>query len=210
VTSGTDFVLVVWFKSGVIYQLAKVVRTMEFNTNNLVSVLNALMSANVRYEMNGMVGKVRNLSGTEPDEIRQLDCSGFVEYVIFKSTIHNVNMPSGSRRQRSFIERDHTEIDYASHAPLLDNTVRIGFRDAEHEGRGKERHRTKAGHVWLVLNGVSFECTSRGGRTQGPKCFNWNIRTEQADHFFTLGSAPNFAARYAFLALQQNGFSWLE
>jgi hypothetical protein len=81
---------------------------MEFNTSNLVRVLNALMDADIKYEMNGMVGKVRNLAGTEPDEIHQLDCSGFVEYVIFKSTVHNVNMPSGSRRQRSFIERGHT------------------------------------------------------------------------------------------------------
>ncbi|MEJ6708371.1 MAG: hypothetical protein QNK92_06165 [Amylibacter sp.] len=183
---------------------------MEFNTSNLVSVLNALMGADIRYEMNRMVGKVRNLAGTESDRIRQLDCSGFVEYVIFKSTVHNVNMPSGSRRQRSFFEQGHTEVDYASNAPLIDNTVRVGFRDAEHEGHGKERHRTKAGHVWLVVNGTTFESTSRGGRRKGPKCFAWSARTKQAEHFFTLGPAPNFAASYAFLALQKNGFSWLE
>ncbi|MCP5072564.1 MAG: hypothetical protein GY947_04620 [Rhodobacteraceae bacterium] len=176
---------------------------MDFSTENLVSVLGDLMTMNIRYEMNGMVGKVRNLAGTSTSEIRQLDCSGFVEYVIYQTTIHHHNIPSGSRRQRNFIERDHDEVDYNANASLLDEMVRIGFRDAVWEGSGDNRRRTGVGHVWLVINGITFESTSRNGRNQGPKSFSWETRVDDADHFFTLGRAPNFRMAYMLRAITE-------
>ncbi|MCP5086867.1 MAG: hypothetical protein GY952_08715 [Rhodobacteraceae bacterium] len=179
---------------------------MDFSTDTLVSVLGDLMTMDIRYEMNGMVGKVRNLAGTSPSQIRQLDCSGFVEYVIYRTTLHNHNLPSGSRRQRNFIERDHGEVDYSANASLLDNMVRIGFRDAVWSGRGEDRRRTGVGHVWLVINGITFESTSRGGRTQGPKSFAWDTRVDDADHFFTLGRAPEFRMKYMLRAITEERY----
>lgn len=55
---------------------------MQFDTIRLASVLDELLNATIRYEMRGNVGKVRPLSKSV-SQISQLDCSGFVEYVIY-------------------------------------------------------------------------------------------------------------------------------
>ena len=71
--------------------------------------------------------------------------------------------------------------------------VRIAFRDAVWEGEGGSRKRTKEGHVWLVINGLTYESTSKRGRAQGPKSFDWSTRTLSAHHCYSLGAAPHFA-----------------
>lgn len=166
---------------------------MNFVTGELVRILNELLAASIRYEMSGMVGKVRNLAGTEPSDISQLDCSGFVEYVIYKTSEHNENLPSGSRRQRDEIANSYAEIDYATAAPMIDNTVRIGFRDAVWTTVNAIRRRSQVGHVWLVINGRTYESTSRINRNKGPKSLLWSERSDDADHFYTLGPSPSFA-----------------
>ena len=92
---------------------------MQFDTLRLATVLDELLSSNIRYEMNGLVGKARPLS--QPvSSLSQLDCSGFVEYVIYHGTTDNVNLPSGSVTQRTRIARDasHTPAEYLKHAEL--------------------------------------------------------------------------------------------
>ncbi len=165
---------------------------MEFSTTELVSRLAKLFAANIRYEMSGMVGKVRPIT-RDPADIGQLDCSGFVEYVIYHTTTNRHDIPAGSRRQWSwFRDNGYAEVDYPTFAPRNDDVVRIGFRAAEH-GRNDEgeRVRTKAGHVWLVINGSTYESTTRG-RNNGVSSLNWDARTDQADAFYTLGSASGF------------------
>lgn len=175
---------------------------MQFDANKLVTVLDKLLSSSIRYEMRGMVGKARPLTKSVSD-IRQLDCSGFVEYVIYHGTTDNVNLPSGSVTQRSKIASDasHTVADYLKEAELRDDIVRIGFRDTiakrDETGavmRDSAGHSLKdqVGHVWLVINGSTYESTSKGGRGKGPKSLKWDERKSDADHFYKLGAAPGF------------------
>lgn len=175
---------------------------MQFNTIKLATVLDDLLASSIRYEMRGMVGKVKPLTKSV-SEISQLDCSGFVEYVIFQSTVDNVNLPSGSVTQRTKIASDgsHTRADYLKDAELRDDVVRIGFRDTiakrDEDGnlvrnsRGNVEKK-QVGHVWLVINGKTYESTSKGGRDKGPKSLKWDERKGDADHFYKLGAAPGF------------------
>ncbi len=185
---------------------------MQFDANKLATVLDKLLASSIRYEMRGMVGKVRPLSKSVSD-IQQLDCSGFVEYVIYHGTTDNVNLPSGSVTQRSKIASDasHTVATYAKDAELRDDIVRIGFRKTivkrDEDGdivRNASGNAVKdqVGHVWLVINGRTYESTSKGGRGKGPKSLKWDERTSDADHFYKLGAAPGFG-------LIQMG-NWLE
>ncbi len=165
---------------------------MEFNAMTLTSLLRDLLAAPIRYEMRGMVGKVRPIT-TPPSGIHQMDCSGFFEYVIYHATTGHHDLPAGSRRQWSWLrDNGYAEVDYRTFAPRLDDVVRAGFRAAEH-GRNAagERVRTRAGHVWLVINGATFESTTRGGNN-GPSSLHWEARVDEADAFFTLGPAPAF------------------
>jgi len=175
---------------------------MQFDTIKLATVLDELLRSNIRYEMNGLVGKARPLTQSV-SELSQLDCSGFVEYVIYQGTTENVNLPSGSVTQRTRIARNasHTPADYLKHAELRDDVVRIGFRrtiarrdengDVVRDARGRSE-KTQVGHVWLVINGKTYESTSKGGRDKGPKSLAWDMRKSDADHFYTLGDAPGF------------------
>ena len=167
---------------------------MQFDTLRLATVLDELLSSNIRYEMNGLVGKARPLS--QPvSSLSQLDCSGFVEYVIYHGTTDNVNLPSGSVTQRTRIARDasHTPAEYLKHAELRDDVVRIGFRRTiSRRNEDGVRVKTQVGHVWLVINGKTYESTSKGGRDKGPKSLKWDDRISDADFFFKLGDAPGF------------------
>lgn len=178
---------------------------MQFDTNKLVQVLDDLLNASIRYEMRGMVGKVRPLT-TSVSSIRQLDCSGFVEYVIYHGTTDHVNLPSGSVTQRQKIASDASHIaeDYLKHAELRDDIVRIGFRNtvAKRDSSGAvirdsagNSLKDQVGHVWLVINGRTYESTSKGGRAKGPKSLGWDERTSDADHFYKLGAAPRFGLK---------------
>lgn len=187
---------------------------MQFDTIRLASVLDELLNATIRYEMRGNVGKVRPLSKSV-SQISQLDCSGFVEYVIYQGTSDNVNLPSGSWNQKDKIASDasHVTADYPTEAELRDDVVRIGFRRTiiakDDDGKivrtasGRPK-KAQVGHVWLVINGRTYESTSRGGRSKGPKSLKWDARTSDADFFYKLGPAPGFGlAQLGILASQR-------
>ncbi len=161
---------------------------MEFDSGQLVDPLTRMMAAGIRYEMNGMIGKARPLS-KEPEEVRQLDCSGFFEYVLYRTTRQHLNLPAGSRRQRSWLQNEgYRDIEYSAGAPMIDNIVRVGFRDGARDADG---NRTKVGHVWLVINGNTYEASSRRS-VGGVGSIRWSERTDHADHCFELGAAPLF------------------
>ena len=68
-----------------------------------------------------------------------------------------------------------------AHAAEDDDVVRIGFRDRTAE---------KIRHVWLLINGFTYESTTKR-RRNGPTCFRWDVRSEEASNCFVLGNAPN-------------------
>ena len=49
------------------------------------------------------------------------------------------------------------------------------------------------GHVWLTINGKTYECTTKYGNN-GPASFPFSARTNDVDAYYLLGSAPGFGA----------------
>lgn len=155
---------------------------MDINANAFLSTFNSLRDGHVRYEIGQGLGKVRRLSNA-PSTVTGLDCSGFVQYMIYRSTASNERIPAGSWHQEEYFRRNHfVEVPYADHAWKNDDVVRIGFRD---------RTPNLIRHVWLVINGFTYESTTRSER-DGPTNFHWSARTDQADNFYVVGPASNF------------------
>ena len=155
---------------------------MDINATAFLSTFYSLRDGHVRYVIGKGLGKVRPLSQA-PAEVTALDCSGFVQYMIYRSTGETVRLPAGSWRQEEYFRNGHfAEVPYAEHAWKNDDVVRIAFRDREGD---------RVRHVWLVINGFTYESTTRSGRN-GPTNFHWSSRTDQADNCFVVGPAANF------------------
>ncbi len=153
---------------------------MQFSSSTLLSTISALSDGHVHYEIGKGLGKARPIDCT-PSSISGLDCSGYTQYVIRRSTLHNVRIPAGSSNQEDWLRSNgYTEVPYTDNAWKTDNVVRIGFRDRTAE---------KIRHVWLVINGFTYESTTKR-RRNGPTCFRWDMRSSETSNFFVLGNAP--------------------
>jgi hypothetical protein len=171
---------------------------MNFDTDVLVALLGELHnSVQINYVIGPGIGKVSNLERTDPAVIHGLDCSGFVQYVIYKATTTKIRIPQGSVNQKDWLLARYREADYVTEAPRNDNCVRIAFRNTVPEKpatKTRSKIKKKVGHVWLVINGKTYESTKKNGNN-GPAILRWSERTSEADHFFFLGAAPGFFAK---------------
>ena len=155
---------------------------LNINATAFLSTFYSLRDGHVRYEIGQGLGKVRRLSNA-PSSVTGLDCSGFVQYMIYRSTDTNVRIPAGSwYQERYFRDNGYVRVPYSDHAWKNDDVVRIGFRD---------RTDDLIRHVWFVINGFTYESTTRSGR-DGPTSFHWSARTDQADDFYVVGPATDF------------------
>jgi hypothetical protein len=143
------------------------------------------MDGHVTYELGD---KVYQPLSVEPENVTSLDCSGFIKYVVQRTTFSHQSMPAGSHQQETWCRNRLVVCDYATDAASQDGSVLIAFRD---------RTRTLIRHVWLVINGWTVECTRRSGRN-GPTSFRWDVRREEANDCFWLGelSPPRFDAQW--------------
>lgn len=179
---------------------------MQFDAFELHLLLANLFAQNIHYDIGKRSGqgKVAVPLSTEPSSLngRGIDCSGFVQYVIVKTTLQ-ISFPRGSATQKEWCEENgYKTIEYTRFAPLQDNQVRIGFRktipgpilvpktSTKKAIRGKKK---QTGHVWLVINGKTYESTKKAGNN-GPASLLWSLRTADADYFYTLGQVPAFKA----------------
>lgn len=185
---------------------------MHFDAGDLVMLLKNLYSGHIRYEIakgrSQSIGKAtgkRNEDWKKPAAIKSLDCSGFVQYVIHETTRQYYKIPAGSAKQKEWLEAnkfldyklkgESIKIPYKREAPKHDNNVRIAFKKTSPEipkTKTKPKVDKKVGHVWLVINGKTYESTATGGKKIGTKSFPWSNRTNAVDSFFLLGRAPNF------------------
>ena len=147
-----------------------------FDADALESVLSSLMDGHCEYLMDGMKGKVADLT-SEPENVKKLDCSGFVEYVFYKITNPGVNIPSGSSNQEEWFKKRYTRVPYTD-AGACDSILRVAFRD--------KSKRQAVRHVWFILNGWTIESTSRGA-ADGPTSLAWTDRQAEASDCFRLG-----------------------
>lgn len=169
-------------------------RSLVFDSNEMERVMRSLTDGHCSYKLGE---KVWHPSNTEPEDVDELDCSGFTRYLLYKTTSPQEDCPSGSHKQESWFRKEgFQEVGYATEAHKIDNKVRIAFRD---------RTRSKIRHVWFVLNGWTIECTNKGSNN-GPSSLLWSDRTNEADDCFVLGrlSPPRFPTSRVPTAGQQH------
>jgi len=102
--------------------------------------------------------------GSRPEQWTKADCSGYLRWLLYGCTNPALKLPEGSVQQHLWCESHAlkpTAPDYATNAGLMDDRLRIAFI----EPKGQ-----KAGHVWLVINGMTIE--SRSGK--GPSRRLWD------------------------------------
>ncbi|NDR57741.1 hypothetical protein [Aliiruegeria sabulilitoris] len=185
---------------------------MHFNASQLWLTLSNLAAARITYSRGRAQGqgKVGNLD-TDVSRLHasraQLDCSGYVQYVVYQGSSHNVRMPQGSHKQQEWLdENGYRSVEgnefvdmrdvYNFEAAKKDDTVRIAYRatDPALKRSGTGSGGAGVGHVWLVINGRTHECTTKG-QANGPWSFDFDTRRDDADALFVLGPAFGFAAQ---------------
>lgn len=128
--------------------------------------VHARMDGRVKYGL----GDKANPRTTEPEQVKTIDCSGYVRFVLYKASGGKVDCSpnGGSWWQNEWCKEKLTAIGYdAATAGASDGKLRIAFYKP---AKG-------VGHVWLVLNGKTLE--SYGGHGVGRK--TWDSRTGIAD-----------------------------
>jgi len=164
------------------------------------SLITELEDSTIKYKMFKSEGKVKKLATTPVKAIRCLDCSGYVQYVLYKTTYGNVKIPQGSWKQKKyFFDNAFVPVNYIENAGKRDNIVRIAFRDAKRGLNEKgEKVRLKAGHVWFIYNGMTHECTKIFGNN-GPASIPWNKRIstnkKRQNTCFEIGQLSSFKSQ---------------
>ena len=185
---------------------------MRFNPFQLWLTLSNLAAARISYSRGRTQGqgKVRNLD-TEVSQLDSsragLDCSGYIQYVVYQGTAHHVRIPQGSHKQQEWLaEKGYRALAgndfvglrevYEHDAAKKDDMVRIAFRatDPALKNSGSGSDGKGVGHVWLVINGRTYECTTKG-QANGPWSFAYDVRSGDVDAMFELGPAHGFAAQ---------------
>ena len=144
------------------------IKTITVDRGLLVDLIKKTTDGHIKYKL-GAKCKI----DADSSEIKAIDCSGFVRWLIYR--ISGFDIDDGSWIQRRYLDTmGFTYCNYADCAKL-DDKLRIAFINPE-DG--------KAGHVWLVVNGMTIESYGHNGPGRRP----WNTRTlkSKVDYCFVL------------------------
>lgn len=142
--------------------------------DTVLAVFNNMKRAGVKYSFGA---KAPNLDA-DSHTITEIDCSGFVRFVLHRAANGGFTMPDGSVNQREWIEahgwhelNQYSDVQYAKDDPTR---LFIAFLDPKGN---------KPGHVWLIRGGVTME--SHGG--VGVDSRPWNTPAlRNAQHCFVV------------------------
>ncbi len=186
---------------------------MTFDGEKLWFILNQLGNSGTKIKYDRGKGSGQGKVGSLKKDVEKviaknkgLDCSGYITYVLFQSTSPRVRMTGGTLSQQSWL-KSHGYKDYGSSrfataqdaysniARSCDNKVRIGFRATntklKRETEGQKGGQKGVGHVWLTINGRTYESTKKAGNN-GPASLPWKARLDDVDAYYLLGKAPGF------------------
>lgn len=121
--------------------------------------------------------------------IHQIDCSGFVRWFLARASLGTVILPDGSFAQLQWcLDNKLQRQNYEQDAGRVDNVLRIHFLT---EARAAAVGRPGDRHVWLTLNGVTYE--SHGGNPGGCISRSWSTWIlSQSDYSFVLPSVATY------------------
>lgn len=135
-------------------------KSLWIDRDKLLALVGELTAGHVSYGL----GSKASLT-TEPKDVKKIDCSGFVRYLLYKATDGQVKMPDGSWHQNKWCDDNgFAKVDYAAEAGLNDSWLRLGYFP--------KKKGMAAGHIWFVLNGQTIE--SHGGK--GPNRREWDTK----------------------------------
>jgi hypothetical protein len=133
-------------------------KSLSIETSSLMDISGKLMDGHIKYGF-GSKAKLND----EPQKITAIDCSGFVQYVIYQATKKQMVLPAGSWNQRVWCDNQKlSKVEYSS-ANEKDGWLRIAFI--------APKSKTVPGHVWLILDGMTLESH---GPTKGPNRRAWS------------------------------------
>jgi hypothetical protein len=116
---------------------------------------------------------------TRPEDIRSIDCSGFVRYFLYRVTDGAIQMPDGSVVQNDWCRRQHLDLVDYDDAGRMDELVRIAFLPPRHG---------HAGHVWLIHMGRTLE--SHGGKGPDRRAWDTQVLADNVQQCYVLATAP--------------------
>ena len=119
------------------------------------------MDGHVSYEMNAKASPL----DLDPAKIKKLDCSGFVQYVLYNATSKSAFLKSGSWYQNQWCIAQKLEKVAYSTANQSDGWLRLGYFPAPKKGQ--------YGHIWLILDGRTLE--SHGGKGPNSRAWDTNV-----------------------------------
>ena len=122
------------------------------------------MDGHIKYGM----GKKAQLH-VEPPAIKAIDCSGFTCYLMYKVSDGQIKMVDGSDEQNAWCKKQKLRAEPYKQASVNDNLLRIAFIPRVY----KDGKVTRAGHVWLILNGETMESH---GKDKGPDRRPWDTQ----------------------------------
>lgn len=116
------------------------------------------MALPVRYEMGAKPPSVLKV----PIGTMKCDCSGYARWLLYHATHGALLLPDGSWNEYAALLADGFKPSAAANTVLHDGHVRVCVHIAD--------ERDETGHIWIVLNGRTYECY--GGHGVGSR--NWN------------------------------------
>ncbi len=125
----------------------------------LLHLMALCVSAHVRYLMGG---KAHDLMAV-PLDVSEIDCSGFMRWLLYHATRGALLMPDGSCNEGEDLSQLGFKPTDPQNCALADGHVRVCIHIAD--------DKDDTGHIWLVLNGITYE--SHGG--VGVSSRAWNV-----------------------------------
>lgn len=178
---------------------------MEFNVPKLWLMLaNFGAASKINYERAPGKGKIGGRKDADVSKLNRdrvkLDCSGYIQYLLYQTTWRNVFISGGTMSQQKYLrangyreyEKALVKTLYFYEAGKIDDMVRIAFRATDRALKkatsGGGSGQGGVGHVWLTINAMTYECTTKGPNN-GPASFPFSVRENDVDAYFVLGPA---------------------
>lgn len=141
----------------------------------LTEFMNATLGGRIKY---GLGAKASPLT-INPSKIKKIDCSGYVQYLLYKVSSGSIRIKAGSWHQNEYFKTQRFEkIDYETEAARSDGILRLGYF---YGGGGGG-----IGHIWFVLNGQTIE--SSGGKGPNRRAWNTAVLKRKVEQCYVIGS----------------------
>ncbi len=148
------------------------VKKLTINGKLLHAFVDAMTDGHCKYSF----GTKASPLTIETAKVKKIDCSGFVQYLLYTVTTNHLKIHAGSWHQNEYFETNNfAQVDYATEASNKDNVLRLGY------------YKGSPGHIWFVLNGMTIE--SSGGK--GPNRRLWSTLKTKVQRCYVIANVTS-------------------